>query len=295
MGTHANYRSTATIHLDGIQIDHIEQDAGDGYRRLHDITEPTLVYMLPTGDRPALGSFDPPISHQSFRPFGTMLALPPNQPLHVFSPPNREREMIVLQFERSIWSRISGISDALQLISFERWADIRSPGLLATLDRISLEIQRPDRAQAAVLSGLALLSLGELLRHLEEQNMFYGGQLASWQLRKIELLLAREGPMPSVADLASICGISARHLGRVFKQTTGETVMHYAERVRFERARKMLAQGTPIKQVAAATGFASQASFSTSFRRQSYLTPSAFRKRCNSAGELRDPLPDATD
>lgn len=279
MGADADYRATATIQLDGIEIEHIEQDAGSGYTRLHNITEPTLVYMLPTGDPPAMGSFEPPASHQSFRPFGSMLALPPHQPLYVLSPPSGRREMLVLRFDRTLWGRMPGIAEALEAISFELWADIRSGGLLNALERISVEMSSRDRAQSALLSGLALIALGELVRHLDDNPAMRAGALAPWQMRRIETRVGQDGQAPDVSELAKICGISPRHMMRVFKTATGETLMSYIERVRFERARKMLASGVAIKRVAALTGFSSQGSFSSSFRRIHKLTPSEFRRR----------------
>lgn len=284
MADDARYRATARIRLDGIEVEHLQQDAGSGYRRFHQISKPTLVYMLPTSDRAALGTFDDPVSHRSFRPFGSVLALPPDTPLHVFSPPSGRREMIILRFDTEVWRRMPSIAQALDTISFDRWADIRSTGLQDTFTRMSIEIGRRDLAQATLLSGLALVALGELVRHLASQPSSRGLRLAPWQLRRMETRVMQEGAPPELAELADMCGISGRHLMRVFKASTGETVMGYIDRVRFERARQLLASQIPIKRISSQVGFVSQASFAHAFRRHFNVTPSEFRRHLRSRG-----------
>lgn len=273
------YRSTSSVELAGVRIDRIVQEPSGSYLRTHEIDDVRLVYFLPTGDIPALGCLEEPVSHRSFHPLGSTMALPPNHRFHVFSGPSTGREMIVMRYSEPTWRKIDGIAELFSDTRLGRWSDIRAPELLRTLDRVALELQRCDQAQPTILAGLAFVALGELMRYLGEDCGDGNGQLSSWQARRIAARLAEPGPPPSVADLAAICGISRRHLMRLFKGTTGETVMNCIERVRFAHARELLVTGAPIKKIAAELGFASQGSFSTAFRRYVGVGPAEYRKR----------------
>ncbi len=83
-----------------------------------------------------------------------------------------------------------------------------------------------------------------------------------------------------LVELANAVGVSEEHLARRFKQTTGTTVFGYLRRLRIERARHLLATSEyNLSQIATQTGFSSPTLFSRSFRDETGLTPSAYRKR----------------
>jgi AraC family transcriptional regulator len=107
-------------------------------------------------------------------------------------------------------------------------------------------------------------------------------KLAPWQLRRIEDY-ARDAACThatSVAVFADLCGVSASHLARCFRQTTGTTVHAYVQSIRIERARTLLAESSlPLKEIAAACGFATPRYFSTAFRRAAGESPRSYRAR----------------
>ena len=73
--------------------------------------------------------------------------------------------------------------------------------------------------------------------------------------------------LPSIAEIARYCGVSAESLRRRFRTQTGETPLRYFRRLRLERARQLLAQADmKVSEVAVACGFASPAQFSRAFR-----------------------------
>lgn len=81
-------------------------------------------------------------------------------------------------------------------------------------------------------------------------------------------------------ELATAVGVSEEHLARRFKQTTGTTVFGYLRRLRIEHAKHDLATSEAnLSQIAARAGFSSPTLFSRSFRDETGLTPSAYRKR----------------
>ncbi|MBE3638849.1 GlxA family transcriptional regulator [Mangrovicoccus algicola] len=108
---------------------------------------------------------------------------------------------------------------------------------------------------------------------------------------------ARYGPLPRpvadalelmdghVADpldleqIAALCGISPRQLGRQFRAATGRSVMAEYRRIRLETGRGLIVSTRlPLSGVALMTGFAGQAHFSDAFRREFGIAPSSLRR-----------------
>jgi len=85
----------------------------------------------------------------------------------------------------------------------------------------------------------------------------------------------------SVAELASIAGVSPTHLTRLFGQQTGEPPHRYVRQQRLERAERLIV-GTrlPLAAIAAAVGFSDQSHLNRVRRAQRGVTP----------GQLRDSL-----
>lgn len=83
----------------------------------------------------------------------------------------------------------------------------------------------------------------------------------------------------NLAQLAEIAGVSRFHFVRMFRRSTGETPMAYLERVRLERAQKMIVAGKHrLVEIAAAVGYADQAHFTRRFRRHFGCTPAVYAR-----------------
>lgn len=84
----------------------------------------------------------------------------------------------------------------------------------------------------------------------------------------------------SLNALAKRFHVSGVHLNSVFKQAHGTTVMNFVTQMRLEAAKTILAAGQErISDIAQLVGFASNASFTNSFRRATGLSPKEYRKR----------------
>ncbi|MBX3014958.1 MAG: helix-turn-helix transcriptional regulator [Caldilineaceae bacterium] len=83
-----------------------------------------------------------------------------------------------------------------------------------------------------------------------------------------------------VRDIAAQLHLSERHTSRLFRQATGLTLQAYLTRLRLTLAKQYLLDPTlSIAEVAEATGYQDARYFATLFRRQTGITPSAFRQR----------------
>jgi two-component system response regulator YesN len=82
----------------------------------------------------------------------------------------------------------------------------------------------------------------------------------------------------SVTGVADALGISAGHLSRVFKRTTGQTFEHYLMMQRVEAAKRMLLDPlTTIAETAESCGFSDSAYFARVFRKVAGCSPSEYR------------------
>lgn len=83
----------------------------------------------------------------------------------------------------------------------------------------------------------------------------------------------------SVAELASVHGVSREHLTRVFTQRYGVPPHRYSVEMRIQEACKRLrTTEEPIKNIMLSLGFKSHASFIRAFRRYNGMSPTAYRE-----------------
>ncbi len=89
--------------------------------------------------------------------------------------------------------------------------------------------------------------------------------------------LERPTPVPA---LARGLGVAYSYFRREFKRHTGLSPHRYMNRMRLEKARRLIgATDEPLKAIADRLGFSSQYHFSSAFRRHFGLSPSAWRRR----------------
>lgn len=99
-------------------------------------------------------------------------------------------------------------------------------------------------------------------------------------VRRAEDWLARNFRQPNaVAAVVAACGVPERSLKRRFKAATGSTLIAYLQNLRIEEAKRLLeAESLPAEEIAAAVGYDNHAFFRRLFRRNTGLTPGAYRR-----------------
>jgi AraC-like DNA-binding protein len=96
----------------------------------------------------------------------------------------------------------------------------------------------------------------------------------------IELLVADISAPPSIDVIAERCGISRRHMVRVFRQQTGKSIHGFLKDQRYRHAYdQVINTQWSLQQIALSVGVESAASFSTGFREKFGVSPSSLRKK----------------
>lgn len=162
--------------------------------------------------------------------------------------------------------------------------NIHNLNIKAILTRFAQEAMNPDHGSDRLVDAWFEALLVELSRHIRATRMLAKepyGKLSTHQLRLIENRITEsDREFPQTSALARECGVSSRHLARMFKRTTGKTITEYITEVRIDKAKIKLAESTQlVKEIAYECGFQSQSSFAQAFRKATGLTPRQFRNR----------------
>lgn len=159
--------------------------------------------------------------------------------------------------------------------------DLRSDEPRVLLQRLHGELTTPGFASAALVDAYATALVVETARSVaaRAEHRLDMGRLAGWQYRRICQRIEADLPLPTLTELARLCGVSPRHFARLYRALTGESVMAHIARVQVARATALLTdEGLPLKEIAARLGFSHPGSFSTAFRRATGVTPSRYRR-----------------
>ena len=149
----------------------------------------------------------------------------------------------------------SNLGDALRSLEREMRTAAGAPALRASFDRLM------ERA----LGFLAAT--------------FDSGSVVRPEIRKaVEILQERFAHPVSLDELAGCVGMSKFHLIRLFHDEVGVAPHAFQLQLRVSHARRLLASGLAVADIAAACGFADQAHFSRCFKSLVGYTPGSFRR-----------------
>ncbi|HUA41493.1 MAG TPA: AraC family transcriptional regulator [Streptosporangiaceae bacterium] len=93
-----------------------------------------------------------------------------------------------------------------------------------------------------------------------------------------DLLADRLVDPPTLAELATLTGLSQFAVLRAFRAATGLPPHAYLNQLRVRRARRLLDDGLPAAEVAAEIGFADQAHLTRHFKRVVGVPPAAYQR-----------------
>lgn len=160
-------------------------------------------------------------------------------------------------------------------------ADVQSGMLRRMLEAMAAELMAPGFASVTLLEAMLVGVAVELVRHLRQQAApaHEAPSANGRQIRAITDYVMENLSTPlGVAEIARECGMSTRHVARVFKENTGVSLGEFVARSRIALAKELLASDhVQIKEVSWRCGFRSTSAFSAAFRNATGTTPRGFR------------------
>ena len=171
-------------------------------------------------------------------------------------------------------NRFAGPTTCLNVVggAFDRRGVIPSAVGAGIATKLRREFQRPDDVSPQIVEAL-MLEIDALSRRGTSDD-----RAPSW-LREVRRAVESRFEEPlTLSALAAVAGIHPTHLARSFREHYGMTVGEMVRERRIDHAKKRLAAGVSLSQIAAMGGFADQSHFSRVFRRATGTTPAAFRR-----------------
>lgn len=161
--------------------------------------------------------------------------------------------------------------------------NVQSPVIKRDLYRLANEVGEPAAFGAefsVAMAGVLTIELSRYLSQTRQLQPAFSGRLAAWQMRRItDYVEGQVEAMPRIDELAKLCQLSPRHLGRAFKNHTGQTLGDYVKAVRLQKAKRLLVDtDLSLKEIAHRLGFSSPSSFSVAFGKATGFTPGRFRQ-----------------
>ncbi|MFD1613177.1 helix-turn-helix transcriptional regulator [Sphingomonas tabacisoli] len=211
---------------------------------------------------------------------GEIFLVPPEHALHILSDGPANQMSIVCEIKASAVGRWLSEGSGWTSARLAGALDIAQPHMRACLFRLAEEARTPGLGSRALASALVDQLAIEVARYCEAtaDDPARGG-LAAWRLRLVKERVAGDDAPPTLAELAGICGMSARQLTRGFRSSTGMTIGEYVSQAMIDRAKRLLDTPRSIAEIAFLLGFGSSSSFGFAFRKATGSTPRQFRTR----------------
>lgn len=208
---------------------------------------------------------------------GDILYLPPG---HVYwgQPAMQERHLLCVAlgdaFLAEVFEDDRGFGDLVAC------ADVQSSALRRLLEATAAELIAPGFASKALVQANLVGIAIELVRQLRRQHVpAETPQASARQVRAItDYVMDNLSNTFGIAEIARECGMSTRHVARVFKDATGISLGEFIARSRIALAKELLGRdNVQVKEVSWRCGFRSTSAFSAAFRNATGATPREFR------------------
>lgn len=143
----------------------------------------------------------------------------------------------------------------------------------ARAEELRLLLRRhPERLHEAQVGFYALLQhLKEELSGREEDDDGIG--------RTIAYMHGHFRQKVKLGALSEIAGLTPTSYSRSFKKAKGMPPMEYLNRIRIQRAKQLLGEGSSIKEASESAGFGNEYYFSRMFKREVGIPPTVYVKR----------------
>ncbi len=210
----------------------------------------------------------------------------------VFAPPDREMlsrsrsaagklSIVTCSFDRDYSQQAAGSFSHLSRSQLLKCLDVRSSLIPSILLRLMSEALRPGFMSTAIAESLGHAVLIECAQVIlsKEPKRQERGRLTVRQFRIIdEYMAGLSFATPSISEVATLCGVSERHLTKCFRAQMNQSIGRYMRHVQIAKARAYLLETElPLKEISYRLGFSAPANFSIAFRAATGQTPGQFR------------------
>jgi AraC family transcriptional regulator len=170
------------------------------------------------------------------------------------------------------------------------WAPLREEGgrllasyptrELAAMRRFMVRARDVQERQVRILRTWLALPASAPAGTMGARTPHLRGGLSPAALRRVQLFVeANLQQTIHLADLAGRAGLSLHHFARAFRTSAGITPRAFIEQRRIARARQLIDESRQsLAEIALETGFGTQSRLTTTFRRHTGFTPSAYRR-----------------
>ncbi|MEJ6005825.1 AraC family transcriptional regulator [Paucibacter sp. AS339] len=157
---------------------------------------------------------------------------------------------------------------------------LSDPQLAQRFARVFEALAAAEHEQNSLVSETELQELlAALLASYANQTPREVKTLGFAAMEQVRARLADQSDLtPSLAELADLAGLSRFQLLRSFKRAYGLPPHSYLLQCRLAQARRQIAQGQGLVEVALSCGFADQSHLTRAFQRFLGLTPGAYRQ-----------------
>lgn len=278
----------AELHIPGLIIQVGFYDWDPSTEAVQCLRDLTLALLLSPRHRYSQGRYASSDDSASFTDIGDMLLVPPGIPFHARASGGPIR-FVRCRYEPGRFKALTGLGDDWPAETLKACMNIKDARVHEGMMRLAHEVLAPGFGVEALAEGIGATLAVDLARHilsLDPRSKIAAGGLAAWQLRRIlGYIDSHPGLTGNMMELAALCGISGRHLRRLFKHTTKQTLHSYWRDAWIAKAKPMLCDTElPLKEIASLLGFNDAGSFSTAFRRATGAAPRIFRQQFAKGG-----------
>lgn len=209
---------------------------------------------------------------------GDMMYLAPNH-TYIGEAVRDQRHVLCIGFSQSFLDQV--FQDEGRAPEMRPCVDIQNPSLRRMLTSLAGEVAAPGFASDAYVQSIMIALAVELARNFDaaRPRIRTPSGLSAQQMRiATDYIADRLDKDLSIAGIARECGVSPRHLTRIFKTETGMTLGEYVATSRIAMAKDLLrSSAKQIKEIGWRCGFQSPSAFSAAFRSATGVTPGGFR------------------
>ncbi|HWI47408.1 MAG TPA: AraC family transcriptional regulator [Rummeliibacillus sp.] len=117
-----------------------------------------------------------------------------------------------------------------------------------------------------------------IYQNIKKQNKNYSTSLKVEKV--IHYMHQNVNTKVTLTDLAEVVQLSSTYLSRIFKDTTGYSVIGYFNKIKMDKAKELMIEGNhKVKEVAQALGFTDEFYFSRIFKKMEGVSPSEFNSK----------------